>query len=208
MLDVFLSFPPSDQIAGNRIAETLRRQGLSVFVDHALSAGGEVGSQTIESLQTAGLLVVILSANSRRDSFVQNALSDPVADRNESDIVAVMLDSSATENTVWPLVAEGEVIDLSRHPERLGTVAETVVRMHRLRAGTGGLDEGTGSTNSRPYLFAAIAVTGVCLPTILYLSIRLDRHQASGGGIGFAVLVLAGMALGMCVAHLLHRWRS
>src|ERR1700694_3428245 len=104
MRNVFISYAREDQAAAELIANRLRKAGVSVFVDEAsLVAGGNWSAQLGRAMQDASAVVVLLSANSRKrtwvDSEVQSALE------SKKLVVPVLLDAQAKDNWVWPLVA-------------------------------------------------------------------------------------------------------
>ena len=103
MADVFISYAQGDEEKADRLKAELERQGLGVFEDAELVLGQDWQATLDDAMQTAKAVVVLLSAASQSGklpkSEAQRALtSKPI-------VIPVLLDDMATENFLWPLLA-------------------------------------------------------------------------------------------------------
>jgi hypothetical protein len=71
--DVFLSYAHDDQAAARLIAGRLQGAGISTFFDeNVLVAGKDWSYQTKKALDGASAVLVLLSSNSNRSTWVQD----------------------------------------------------------------------------------------------------------------------------------------
>lgn len=124
MADVFISYARGDSEPANQLATELRARGISVFFDkEVLVAGTNYHTEIARALGAAKAVVVLLSANTKRSSWVQEELSAVIEKTNGPRVIPVFLDSHAKENWVWPLVSDRQVVDLSNRREKISEVA-------------------------------------------------------------------------------------
>jgi len=62
----------------------------------------------VDELRGASSVLVLLSRHLRRDKWVESALQDALA--NKENVVPVLLDDNAKENWIWPLLADRQTI--------------------------------------------------------------------------------------------------
>ncbi|GEM_PF-5041181 len=109
MSDVFISFAHQDVSMAHLLARKLQEQGLSVFFDQSTLVSGDSFKKSIlEKIKIAQVVVVLLSNNSKRSRWVEHELQTVL--ENNSNVIPVLLDSSATENWVWPLISNRNAI--------------------------------------------------------------------------------------------------
>jgi len=117
MPDVFISCSSGDRDVAVRLDQKLKSHGLTVFFDlEVLVAGENFTEAVLDAIRQAKVVLVLLSANTRRSRWVEQELIT-VIDPGHKRVISVLLDSEAKENWVWPLVAEGQVIDLMSRPD-------------------------------------------------------------------------------------------
>jgi TIR domain len=108
---VFISYTRDDQVAARLIAKRLTAAGFEVFFDtEGIVAGDSWSNQVSAALQHAAAVLVLLSSNSRRSSWVQDELQTAL--ENKKLVVPVLLDEGAKQNWLWPLVATRQSISL------------------------------------------------------------------------------------------------
>lgn len=130
MADVFISYARDDSDTANQLARELEARGVSVFFDNdVLVAGTDFKQEIAQALRTAKAVVVLLSANTKRSSWVQEELSSVIERADGPKVIPVLLDSHAKENWVWPLVSDRRAFDLSTRRERISDVAMQVSRL-------------------------------------------------------------------------------
>lgn len=111
MRSIFISYTREDQQAARLIADHLSHVGLSVFFDFEGIVAGDSWSDRIGSaLRSADAVVVLLSSNSRRSTYVQDELQTALDSKKL--VVPVLLDEGATQNWLWPLVATRRAVKL------------------------------------------------------------------------------------------------
>jgi len=117
MHDVFISYTREDGDAASAIARQLSAEGLTVFFDReALVAGESFSDRITNELKDAAAVIVLLSANSKRSSWVAEELSSALKGRKL--VVPVLLDEAARNNWIWPLVSDRQAIQIDmRSPE-------------------------------------------------------------------------------------------
>lgn len=104
MRNVVISYAREDQGAANLIANRLKKAGVSVFVAEAsLVAGGNWSAQLRRAVQEASAVVVLLSANSRKGTWVDSEVQTVLESKRL--VVPVLLDAQAKDNWIWPLVS-------------------------------------------------------------------------------------------------------
>lgn len=104
MSDVFVSYHRDDSAVAKRLADTLTQQGLSVFTDRAISVGQDFTDAIQEALSSAAVVVVLLSRNSQKRSWVKDEVAAALESRKK--LIPVLLDSAAKENYIWPLISD------------------------------------------------------------------------------------------------------
>lgn len=146
MSDVFISYAHDDQAAARLVAERLKAAGFSVFYDVEAVVTGDSFSDAIRSaLQGAKAVLVLLSSHSRRSSWVQDELQ--AALDSKTLVVPVLLDEGATENWLWPLLAQRQSVTLNLGSPDLDLQINQLVRgLERIRSE----DAPTSSRASRP----------------------------------------------------------
>jgi hypothetical protein len=108
---IFISYTRDDQDAARLIAERLRAAGFEVFYDvEAIVAGDSWSNKVRAALQDAAAVLVLLSSNSRRSSWVQDEVQTAL--ESKTLIVPVLLDEGAKQNWLWPLVATRQSVSL------------------------------------------------------------------------------------------------
>ncbi len=111
MRNVLISYARDDQAAARLIADRLRKDGLSVFVDEAsLVAGGMWSAQLSRAMQEASAVVILLSTNSRKGTWVESEVQTAL--EGKKLVVPVLLDAEAKDNWVWPFVANRRSVAL------------------------------------------------------------------------------------------------
>jgi hypothetical protein len=108
---IFISYTRDDQVAARLIAERLRTAGFEVFYDvEAIVAGDSWSNKVRAALQDAAAVLVLLSSNSRRSSWVQDEVQTAL--ESKTLVVPVLLDEGAKQNWLWPLVATRQSVSL------------------------------------------------------------------------------------------------
>lgn len=200
MSDVYISCAREDRQVGRELSMLLERSGLTVFFDMEVLVGGEEFNQTItNALRQAKAVVVLLSANTNRSTWVQHELSSVIEQKYGPLVIPVLLDRQAKENWVWPLISNRQAIDLSERRDKLEDVADQLQRA----LGVGGeLYTSRKSPVQVRFLFllAAIAITllgaigtlwfrGIGADSIIQELISIARSPFVSGALG----VLVGM---------------
>lgn len=112
MRKVFLSYARDDQVAARLIADRLSQAGYSVFVDFdSLVSGADWSERIRTALESASAVLVLLSSNSRRSSWVQDEVQTAL--ESKKLVIPVLLDEGAKENWLWPLVATRQSVSLN-----------------------------------------------------------------------------------------------
>ena len=127
MSDVFISYSPEDHEVAQALASKLRGMGLGVTLDDRVLVGGlEFSAAVVEQIQQAPAVVVLLSANTRRSSWVPKELTTALLEDKSRPVFALLLDDEAKNNWVWPVVAQCQRIDMEREPRDLDAAAVKV----------------------------------------------------------------------------------
>ena len=109
MADVFISYAAKDSAIVEALARKLVAQDVSVFFDTgALVAGKSTSEPITKALDHAKAIVVVLSREAVRRRFVEHELARFL--EGDKIVVPVLHGSGATENWVWPLVADRPAI--------------------------------------------------------------------------------------------------
>ena len=214
MADVFISYARDDGDTANQLARELEARGISVFFDKdVLVAGTDFRQEIAQALKTAKAVVVLLSANTKRSSWVQEELSSVIERAEGPKVIPVLLDSHAKENWVWPLVSDRQTFDLSTRRERIGEVASQVSRLlppESLRPPSP-VQEAPRSLRRGMFLILALGLTIAAISTIFLLPAP-ESAPPSNGSAGspsnFWLWVSAGSAaVGFVVGYLFNKWR-
>lgn len=123
MTDVFLSYAQADESLARQLAEALREQGLSVWVDEEnLQPGAEWASAIQSAIERSKNVVVLLSENSSKSEWVRREAAIALAGTKR--VVPVFLSKHAD----IPFIMQHlQGVDLS-DPERFGSVLKRLVR--------------------------------------------------------------------------------
>jgi hypothetical protein len=112
MPKVFISYSRADAPAEMLIADILRGKGMEVVEDRDVLVSGRQFEHNIDSaIREADAVVVLLSANSERSTWVENEL---VTALEKNDVIPVLLDEEAKNNRIWPLIADRNAIELKK----------------------------------------------------------------------------------------------
>jgi hypothetical protein len=149
MSSVFISHSanPNDTVIARDLNDELRRRGLTVFMDHALTAGEEFPQGIHEALSVADVVVVLLSSHSQKSRWIKEEVATALESRKQ--VIPVLLDDGARDNWVWPLLADRQ--------------ARTVVStadVHRLAIDIADAAAGDGSSSRAPGMGFATTDTG------------------------------------------------
>lgn len=159
MADVYISCAREDREIACHLAELLEQSGLTVFFDmEALVLGHNFSKSITDALGQARAVVVLLSANTKRSTWVQHELSSVIEQTDGPIVIPVLLDRNAKENWVWPLISNRQAIDLAERPEKLEDVATQLQKA----LGVGGEFHVANRLRSNSKYFnlsAAIAIT-------------------------------------------------
>jgi hypothetical protein len=132
MPDVFISYASQDKAIAEAINERLRAEGHEVYFDHALAAGEDWSDSIAKRLASSNVVIVLLSENTNRRSWVEEELRDAL--RRGRVVIPVLLDKHATENWVWPLISDREAIAVDS-PEDIGNIVRQVDRVMHTAVG-------------------------------------------------------------------------
>jgi hypothetical protein len=135
MPDVFLSYGRSDAQIAERLRVELEAKRISVFTDHSLAAGENWQPKILRELESSNAVVVLLSSNTKRDSWVQDEIS--YALENKGKVIPVLLDEGGINNWVWPLVSDRQAIRLEseKHLPQLAAQIQYSLQGERLARG-------------------------------------------------------------------------
>ncbi|ANM30156.1 hypothetical protein ABI59_12100 [Acidobacteria bacterium Mor1] len=115
MHDVFVSYSGADHDAASALADSLRHAGFSTFFDtEGLVAGLDWSQASQRELETSRSVLAILSTHSQQSMIVQSELRRVLHQKRL--IIPVMLDDAATENAIWPLLADRAALRLDAAP--------------------------------------------------------------------------------------------
>lgn len=134
MRNVFISYTRDDQAAAQLIASRLAEAGESVFFDiEGIVAGDSWNERISDALRSASIVLVLLSSNSRRSTYVQDEVQ--LALKSKKLVIPVLLDKGAKQNWLWPLLATRQSIELDLRSDQLESQLSTLVgRLSTLRA--------------------------------------------------------------------------
>lgn len=157
MSKVFISYSGGDEAASHAaklVARRLRTRGMSVFFDRdSLVAGGKWSEQIREALEDSTAVVVLLSSSSRRSTWVESEVQ--VALERKKLIVPILLDRGATENWLWPLLAERHALQLDLNSPELD--AQLHVLTTQIERAVGAPAEGSLRSNRVTIIAVAVA---------------------------------------------------
>ncbi|QTR48953.1 toll/interleukin-1 receptor domain-containing protein [Candidatus Thiothrix anitrata] len=109
MVSAFISYASPDREVAHSLANKLEDQGISVLFDHKTLVAGQDFQQIIPNqIKNADIVIILLSNHSRRSRWVEAELQ--FALENNNNVIPVLLDDSATENWVWPLISDRNTI--------------------------------------------------------------------------------------------------
>ena len=209
MADVYISYVREDREVARQLAAHLQRSGLTVFFDmEALVSGNDFTETIADALRKAKAVVVLLSANTKRSTWVQNELSSVIERTDGPLVIPVLLDRHAKENWVWPLISNRQVIDLTERPEKLEDVAAQLQQA----LGIGGeLSSLSRSTPSSKHLYQ-FALLAICLLAAAGIVWAPGTGDANGSLFQEFMRLLSSPAvsgfLGVIVGALLMRLRK
>jgi len=111
MADIFVSYAREDAHAVEAISRALRAKGFSVFSDRGgLVSGTAILEQIQHEIQTARLVLLVLSKHASKSRWVQQELITALEVDRDRPVVPILIDDEATENVLWPLVANRQTI--------------------------------------------------------------------------------------------------
>jgi hypothetical protein len=113
MSSVFISYSDheQDQAVAQVLTHELKKRGLSVFVDRAITAGEDFSRQIREALVDADVVVVLLSSNSQKSRWIKDEVAAALESRQK--VIPVLLDAGAKENWMWPLLVDRQAKTIS-----------------------------------------------------------------------------------------------
>lgn len=216
MADVFISYARDDGETANQLAMELKRRGLSVFFDKdVLVAGTDFRLEIAQALRTAKAVVVLLSANTKRSSWVQEELSSVLEQADGPRVIPVLLDGHAKENWVWPLISDRQAFDLSTRKEKLGEVAEELLRLmppETMRPLRQMRVEASRSSRKGIFLILALSLTLAAVTTIFLLPAPLGSPPSNGSSSSPSNFWLwvppLSAAVGFVAGYLVSKWRK
>lgn len=208
MADVFISYAQPDTMHAEQLAQELGKRGASVFFDRdTLVAGTDFRREIAQALEHATVVVVLLSANTRRTSWVQEELSSVLERAGGPAVVPILLDSHAKENWVWPLVSDRLGFDLSDGRTPIEVVAQKIAAL--AAGGEPPIAAPAHTFGRRGYLVTAFLVTMLAIGAVFFLPLSRISNQSGIGtpGIEHWLPLLTG-ALGVLVGYLFNKWRK
>jgi hypothetical protein len=119
MSDVFISYARQDASIAEAIAKALTRSGFSVFFDRMIIAGEEFSKRIQEEMQSARVVIFVLSRHAQKSRWVQQELTTALASDRTREVLPVLIDHEAEENPLWPLIADRRSIrefDIAKLP--------------------------------------------------------------------------------------------
>ncbi len=105
MPDIFISYSHKDSEYAHQLAQTLRRQGLDVWIDDRIDYGEHWPRVIQENLTNCRLFVVVMSTNAFNSMWVQNEVS--FAQESNKPIFPLLL-----EGRVWLSLASMQYVDV------------------------------------------------------------------------------------------------
>ena len=111
MCDVYIARAKQDAEIARILMDAIEHDGKSVFLDDtSLVAGDAVQDSVVEEIASSLAVLPLLPRNSTRSSWVERELRDALEEPKA--VIPVLMDEEATNNWVWPLVADRNVIEL------------------------------------------------------------------------------------------------
>jgi len=105
MADIFVSYAREDAPIVDGIARALRAGGFSVFSDRELVTGALLQEQIQREIETARLVLLVLSRHASKSRWVQHEIIAALEADRDRPVLPLLIDDEATENVLWPLVA-------------------------------------------------------------------------------------------------------
>ena len=210
MADVYISYVREDRDVARHLAELLQRSGLTVFFDmDALVSGNDFNKTIADALRQAKAVVVLLSANTKRSTWVQQELSSVIERENGPLVIPVLLDRQAKENWVWPLISNRQTVDLTECPEKLEDVAEKL----QVALGIGGELYRPLMSRLHPRLHYRIAGIAAVIALVIAGAIWNTGSNVGADSLYSNIKSVLGSPfvsglLGVIVGALLTRWRK
>lgn len=152
MTDVFISYSAQDRETAAALAARLQTAGLSVFVDFEVLIPGESFSEAIAAeIREARVVLLLLSKNSQRSSWVQDELAGALEKGDSRRVVPVLLDAEGRRNWIWPLVANRQSLEVKSLDDlnAVVEVAKSIVRPSARRDESTSFLASTSSPRSR-----------------------------------------------------------
>ncbi len=117
MSHVYISYARPDKDFAERLFDELKKSNVKVWLDiEGLVAGEDFNSIILDQIKNAKVVVVLLSQHSRRAGFVEYEFRSAL--EHNPNVIPVLLDSSATENWIWPLIADRQAIGYDPNTSR------------------------------------------------------------------------------------------
>lgn len=127
MPSVFISYAKADADLAEQLSAQLQSIGATVFFDRlSLVSGDDFSEQTNRAIRSSDYIVVILSRNSTRSTWVQRELQAALESSGDRKIMPILRDEAATENLVWPLIADRTAIRGSSNSEIVYEVVRAI----------------------------------------------------------------------------------
>ena len=104
MHDVFLSYSHQDKTSAEQIFVALKEQGLTIFMDTDSFVVGTNIAETISNQMEQSKVILLLLSKHSQGKYVERELREALD--SEYAVIPVLLDRSAKENWIWPLVAD------------------------------------------------------------------------------------------------------
>jgi hypothetical protein len=105
MADIFVSYAREDAPMVDGIARALRARGFSVFSDRELVTGALLQEQIQREIESARLVLLVLSRHASKSRWVQQEIISALEADRDRPVLPLLIDDEATENVLWPLVA-------------------------------------------------------------------------------------------------------
>jgi len=153
MADVFISYASADRQSAEVIVKHLDAAGYSVFLDQrAIVAGLDWSQRIMSEIQSAGATIVLLSSHSRQSLWVREEVQ--VALDQTKHVIPVLLDDEATQNWIWPLLAQRQGLRLELGSRDCGKQLDALVE---------GLRAAGVHPAGRPGLWNSLSTTSAAL---------------------------------------------
>lgn len=105
MADVFISYSHKDSDYAQRLADELKRRHIDVWIDQRLDYGDQWPRVIEENLASCCVFIVLMSANARNSTWVQNEVS--YAQNHQKPIFPLLL-----EGNLWLSTASLQYVDV------------------------------------------------------------------------------------------------